>query len=225
MSTVTYAEALRSTPLLQGLPDKLILHIEDHVAPWPACRNRLLFFKGDPEDFIAFVHRGHIYHTLHEPGGREIILDYTLAGGIVGESALLHPRRRSFNAQLSADCQVSLLRARHFAELQADAVFMQRIHQQLCSRLQQLSDFVESACLYRLEARVARHLLTRMEGADQPEVRLPGNQSILAAMLNVSRPRLNSLLQRWQREGLIRPQAHMLRIDNPERLRHIAAAQ
>jgi hypothetical protein len=64
-----------------------------------------------------------------------------------------------------------------------------------------------------------------MEGADQPEVRLPGNQSILAAMLNVSRPRLNSLLQRWQREGLIRPQAHMLRIDNPERLRHIAAAQ
>ncbi|HVE08654.1 MAG TPA: Crp/Fnr family transcriptional regulator [Paraburkholderia sp.] len=225
MPPVNYAHTLRCTPLLQGLPEKLLLHIEDHLTPWPAHRNRLLFFKGDPENFVAFVHRGHIYHTLHEPGGREIILDYTLADGLVGESALLHQRRRSFNAQLSPDCQVSLLHAQHFAELQAEPLFMLRIQQQLCSRLQQLSDFVESACLYRLEARLARHLLTRMEGAaDHPEVRLPANQSIMAAMLNASRPRLNSLLQQWQRDGLIRPQAHVLRIENPERLRHIAAA-
>ncbi|TKC86018.1 Crp/Fnr family transcriptional regulator [Trinickia terrae] len=223
MPPVTHANSLRCTPLLQGLPDKLLLHIEEHVTPWPDHRNRLLFFKGDPENFIAFVHRGHVYHTLHEPGGREIILDYTLAGGLVGESALLHPHGRSFNAELSPDCQVSLIHCQHFAPLQADPAFMMRIQQQLCGRLQQLSDFVESACLYRLEARLARHLLTRMEGSEQRDVRLPANQSIMAAMLNVSRPRLSTLLQRWQREGLIRPHAHMLRIENPERLRHIAA--
>lgn len=223
MSTVTHATALRRTPLLQGLPEELLLYVEEHVTPWPDRRKRLLFFKGDPENFVAFVHRGHVYHTLHEPGGREIILDYTLAGGVVGESALLHPNRRSFNAELSPDCQVSLLHSQHFAPLKANPVFMLRIQQQLCSRLYQLSDFVESACLYRLEARLARHLLTRMEGSEQRDVRLPANQSIMAAMLNISRPRLSTLLQRWQREGLIRTHAHVLRIENPERLRDIAA--
>ncbi|MFP3561725.1 cyclic nucleotide-binding domain-containing protein, partial [Paraburkholderia sp. SIMBA_049] len=83
------------------------------------------------------------YHTLHEPGGREIILDYTLAGGLVGESALLHPRRRSFNAQLRPDCEISLLHEAHFAVLQANPLFMLRVQQLLCNRLEQLSDFVE----------------------------------------------------------------------------------
>ncbi|MEA3120778.1 MAG: hypothetical protein QOH33_319 [Paraburkholderia sp.] len=214
------AQALRETSLLQGLPDKLVLHIERHLTPWPKNGKRLIFFKGDPENFVVFVHRGNVYHTLQEPGGREVILDYTLAGGVVGESALLYPHCRSFTALLSPDCQVSLLYRQHFAPLQANPDFIARIQQQVCSRLQQLSDFVESACLYRLEARLARHLLTRMEGGD---VRLPANQSIMAAMLNVSRPRLNILLQRWLREGLIRPHASALRIENPERLRLIAA--
>jgi hypothetical protein len=44
-------------------------------------------------------------------------------------------------------------------------------------------------------------------------------------MLNVSRPRLNLLLQRWLREGLIRPHARVLHIENPERLRLIAAEE
>ncbi|GLU31202.1 Crp/Fnr family transcriptional regulator [Trinickia caryophylli] len=223
MLSITDGHALRDTPLLRGLSERLVAHIEKHLTPWPKQRNRLLFFKGDAENFIAFVHRGHVYHTLHEPGGREIILDYTLAGGLVGESALLFPHRRSFTAQLSPDCQVSLLHSQHFGPLRADTELMTRVQQQLCGRLEKLSDFVESACLYRLEARLARHLLTRMEGSSHPEVRLPANQSIMAAMLNVSRPRLNTLLQRWQREGLIRPCAQVLRIENPERLRHIAA--
>jgi CRP-like cAMP-binding protein len=216
---------VRSFALLQGLPESLMQHIDEHLTPWPAHRSRLLFFKGNAENFVALVHRGHIYHTLHEPGGRELILDYTLAGGLVGEGALLHPRRRSFNAQLSPDCEISLLHETHFAALQANPLFMLRVQQLLCNRLEQLSDFVESACLYRLEARLARHLLTRMDDGERHEVRLPGNQSIMAAMLNVSRPRLNTLLQRWQREGLIRPHARTLCIENPERLRHIAAAR
>lgn len=218
-------QALRETAMLQGLPDKLVLHIEKNLTIWPKNGKRLMFFKGDPEDFVVFVHRGHVYHTLQEPGGREIILDYTLAGGLVGESALLHQHRRSFSALMSPDCQVSLLYRQHFAPLQANPDLVARIQKQVCSRMQQLSDFVESTCLYRLEARLARHLLTRMEGGDRLEVRLPANQSIMAAMLNVSRPRLNILLQRWLREGLIRPHARVLHIENPERLRLIAAEE
>lgn len=221
MPALANAHTLRNIPILTGLPESLLAHIERHVTPWPEHGNRLLFFKGEPGDFVAFVHHGRVYKTLHEPGGREIILGHAMPGDFIGENALTRAHRRSFTAQLSADCRISLLYRQHFAPLQADAEFMGRIHEQLCRHIQQLSDFVESACLYRLEARLARHLLNRMQGNDL-EVPLPENQSILAAMLNVSRPRLNGSLRKMQRDGLIRLHEHGVTIQKPEQLRTIA---
>ncbi|WP_239483130.1 Crp/Fnr family transcriptional regulator [Burkholderia sp. MS455] len=223
MPALANVQTLRNIPILTDLPESLLAHIERHVTPWPEHGNRLLFFKGDPGDFVAFVHRGRVYMTLHEPGGREIILGHSVPGELIGESTLIRAHRRSFTAQLSPDCRISLLHRQYFAPLLANADFMERIHEQLCRHIHQLSDFVESACLYRLEARLARHLLNRMQGNDL-EVPLPENQSILAAMLNVSRPRLNSSLQRMQRDGLIRLHEHGVTIEKPEQLRDIADA-
>ncbi|KVU25628.1 cyclic nucleotide-binding protein [Burkholderia ubonensis] len=223
MSAFANIQALRNIPILTELPESLLAHIARHLMPWPEHGNRLLFFKGDPEDFVAFVHRGRVYKTLHEPGGREIILGHSLPGELIGESTLLRAQRRSFTAQLSSDCRISLLHRQHFAPLLANADFMDRIYEQLCRHIHQLSDFVESTCLYRLEARLARHLLNRMQGGDQ-EVPLPENQSILAAMLNVSRPRLNSSLQKLQREGVIRLHGQRVTIEKPELLRGIVDA-
>ncbi|MCA8037756.1 Crp/Fnr family transcriptional regulator [Burkholderia arboris] len=223
MPALANAQTLRNIPILAGLPESLLAHIERHVTPWPEHGNRLLFFKGDPGDFVAFVHSGRVYKTLHEPGGREIILGHSMPGELIGENTLIRAHRRSFTAQLSADCRISLLYRQYFAPLLANAEFMGRIHEQLCRHIHQLSDFVESACLYRVEARLARHLLNRMQGNDL-EVPLPENQSILAAMLNVSRPRLNSSLRKMQRDGLIRLHEHGVTIQKPEQLRTIVDA-
>ncbi|RQV24684.1 Crp/Fnr family transcriptional regulator [Burkholderia cenocepacia] len=223
MPALAHAPTLRNIPILTGLPESLIVHIERHATPWPEHGNRLLFFKGDPGDFVAFVHRGRVYKTLHEPGGREIILGHSMPGELIGENTLIRAHRRNFTAQLSPDCRISVLHRQYFTPLLANAEFMGRIHEQLCRHIQQLSDFVESACLYRVEARLARHLLNRMQG-DGLEVPLPENQSILAAMLNVSRPRLNSSLQKMQRDGLIRLHEHGVTIEKPEQLRTIVDA-
>ncbi|WP_419690239.1 Crp/Fnr family transcriptional regulator [Burkholderia theae] len=223
MPALANVQTLRNIPILTDLPESLLAHIERHVTPWPEHGNRLLFFKGDPGDFVAFVHRGRVYNTLHEPGGREIILGHSMPGELIGENTLIRAHRRSFTAQLSPDCRVSLLHRQYFAPLLANADFMERIHEQLCRHIHQLSDFVESACLYRLEARLARHLLNRMQGNDL-EVALPESQSILAAMLNVSRPRLNSSLQKMQRDGLIRLHDHGVTIEKLEQLRYIVDA-
>ncbi|KVX58934.1 cyclic nucleotide-binding protein [Burkholderia cepacia] len=223
MPALVNGRTLCNIPILADLPESLLAHIERHLAPWPEHGNRLLFFKGDPGDFVAFVHCGRVYKTLHEPGGRELILGHSLPGELIGENTLVRAHRRSFTAQLSPDCRVSLLHRQYFAPLLANADFMARIHEQLCRHVHQLSDFVESTCLYRLEARLARHLLNRMQGNDL-EVRLPESQSILAAMLNVSRPRLNSSLQKMQRDGLIRLHAHGVTIEKPEQLRTLVNA-
>lgn len=222
--------SLRDIPILQALPFSLLQHIEQHSTSWSATSGQLLFMKGDPEHFIAFILNGNVYSTLYDPEGREVILDTNPYGSLIGETALLMPGQRHHSAQLSADARLRLLHIRHCAPLQACVMFMARIQQQLCHRLQKLNLFVESTCLYRLETRLARHLLqqmtlhgeTRNDGILVPQ---PFNQSVLAAMLNASRPRLNAQLQQWKRQGLIQPHHMALTIKNPARLRQIAECQ
>ncbi|MBX9297445.1 Crp/Fnr family transcriptional regulator [Chromobacterium piscinae] len=218
---------LADFPLLDNLSPGLLRHIELHAAPIKGKQRKLLFLRGDPEDFIGLVLQGSVYHTLQEPDGHEVIIDYSCPGELVGESALLHPGLRNCTAQLSRDCHLLALHRQHFRDLQNDPLLMSRIQQQLCRRLQRISSFVETVCLYRLEARLARHLLTEIDqhghpGPDGPTLPLTINQTILAAMLNASRPRLNAQLKQWQRAGLIQLTRHALKVCDPARLRQIA---
>ena len=220
-------QQLSALPLLQGLPQPLLLHLQKHALPLQGRQQKLLFWKGEPASFIALVTQGVVHHTLDEPDGKEVIIDRSQRGELVGESALLQTGSRSSNALLSADARLLLLHQPHFALLQQEPVFMARVQAQLCLRLQRLSNFVETVCLYRLEARLARHLLAEMAlkgqaGPDGIWLPMQCNQSTLAAMLNASRPRLNAQLKEWQRSGLIQPSRRALQIKDPERLRRIA---
>ncbi|OHX14870.1 hypothetical protein BI347_03130 [Chromobacterium sphagni] len=222
-----YLQQLSSLPLLQGLSQPLLLHLQKHAVPLQGKKRKLLFWKDEPANFIALVMQGTVHHTLDEPDGKEVIIDRSHCGELVGESALLQTGLRNSNALLSADARLLLLHQPHFSLLQQDPAFMSRVQAQLCQRLQRLSNFVETVCLYRLEARLARHLLEEMAlkgqaGPDGIWLPMQFNQSILAAMLNASRPRLNAQLKEWQRSGLIQPLRRALQIKDPERLRRIA---
>ncbi|WP_211269423.1 Crp/Fnr family transcriptional regulator [Chromobacterium amazonense] len=218
---------LDSFPLFESLPPDVLSHIERHATLISGKQTRLLFLRGDPENFIGVVLQGNAYHTLQEPDGHEVIIDSSGPGDIVGESALLHPGRRTCTAQLSRDCRLLLLHRQHFHPLQAEPLLMARVQEQLCKRLQRVSNFVETVCLYRLEARLARHLLMEIDqrgraGPGGPILPMTVNQTVLAAMLNASRPRLNAQLKQWQRAGLIQLSRHALQVCDPSRLQEIA---
>ena len=104
MPAFSNASTLRNIPILTDLPESLLAHIERHATPWPEHGNRLLFFKGDPGDFVAFVHRGRVYRTLHEPGGREIILGHSMPGELIGENTLIRAHRQQLPRHLFRDC-------------------------------------------------------------------------------------------------------------------------
>src|SRR5690606_27466680 len=85
-----------------------------------------------------------------------------------------------------------------------------------------------SISLYRLESRLARHLLSGLgpdEGHGGPaDIVLPATQGILASMLNVSRSKLNAQLQAWQRSGLACRHGNMLHVHDLDLLRAKAFA-
>ena len=210
---------LAATAFFEGLPDHIVDHVARHAVERRLEDGDALFFKSDPGDFIGVVTAGHVYKILYGPEGQELIVDSIGPGESVGETALLDHGRRSFTTVAYGPATVLVLARRHFGVLVAEPAMIERAYAVLCIRLRRAVDSLETMCLHRLESRLARHLLNRMRDTpaaspDRFEVTLPPTQSILAAMINASRPKLNAQLQRWHRAGLVSRRRNTLRIND-----------
>ncbi len=216
---------LGNTPALHGLPGGLIRHIAAHVTERRLRDREILFFQRDPGDFSAIVRDGAIHQILHGPDGRELIVSAHHAGQVVDDTVLLEPHPRQTTACASGMTRVLTLNRRHFPTLLDEPAFLRRLLERLCERLRQKNAYIETTCLYPLEARLARHLLTRLRHSGhhgELRVQLPANQGLLAAMINVSRPKMNARLQHWKRRGIVRIRHNHLYIDDLSELQRIA---
>lgn len=226
-SSTPSGKRLEALPLFSGLPSQCIQHILRHATEWNDSRGKLLYLKDDPETFLAIVLEGRVFHTLHNLDGREVIIDCSYPGELVGEAAWFNSERRCCNAQLEEGTRVLLLQNSDFPPLRHYPLFDERVRKLVCERLHRSTRFAESVCLHRLESRLARYFLSlaHHHGAIESScftVPHQVNQSTLAAMLNASRPKLNAQLQQWRRNGLIQQQHSTLRITDMHRLRELA---
>lgn len=217
---------LAQSSLFQGLPGALV----DDMARGSVAREleggELVFRKNDPTDFAALVLEGLIYAIVYGPDGRELILDTAEAGQSIGESALLGAHCHYFTAVAAGAAIVLLLRRCHLLQLMTEPAFLDRVLALLARRVSRSAMALETLCLYSLESRLARYLLDAAERQKTPKggtrIILPQTQAILAAMLNASRPKINALLQEWQREGLITRDRNVLDVNDFDELRRRA---
>lgn len=220
---------VRAVPMLAGLPEEFLGRIRSYATLWQAQLDRPLYFKDDPENFVAFILCGSVHHVLRGADGRELIHDSNAAGELVGEAALFDSQKRSSAAFATAGSELMLVARSHFSWLHAEPEFLKRAQKLLCQRLRDAAEFTESIGMYCLESRLARHILHQAQlhgvtAQDGIVVPLPGNQSTLASMVNASRPKLNVQLRQWRRSGLIRSQKTSLVISDLEQLKRIARA-
>jgi len=209
------------------MPDALIRHVAMHATERRLRSGEVLFLKNDPQDFFALVVSGCVYAMVYGPDGRELIVNNFPSGDVVGETALIDDRRRDTTAFVCGPTHILILRRHHFGPLSAEPLFLNRLLALLCSRLRDVAALIESVCLYRLESRLARYFLTAvdecgLEAADGVVVPLPPSQSVLAAMVNASRPKLNAQLQAWRRSGLVSWKQGALLITDIDLLRTMA---
>ncbi|MBD7920893.1 Crp/Fnr family transcriptional regulator [Xanthomonas bonasiae] len=214
---------LERSMLFHDLPAALLDHLLAHASECDLAPGSVLFFKHDPSSFVGVVVRGRLYKVLYGADGQELIVGTIEPGGLVDEAALLEPHGRSFTAIAFGASTVLKLSRRHFAPLMESPLLQQRIEALLRVRLRQALDSLESMCLHRLEVRLARYVLRQLEVQEWQRggscaIVLPPNQSILAAMLNVSRSKLNAQLQQWKRNGLVSRRRNLLRIHDLDAL-------
>lgn len=219
---------MRST-LFRDMPAPLIRHVAANAIERRLRNGEVLFLKHDPDDFIALVVAGRVYSVLYGPDGRELIVNSANSGDVVGETALIDFRRRDTAAFACGPTRILVLRRRHFPELTAEPIFLNRLLALLCERLRDAVAFIESVCLHRLESRLARYFISVADSEGKTDangtvVPLPPSQSILAAMVNASRPKLNAQLQVWRRSGLVNWTHDSLLIVDVDQLRSKAHA-
>ncbi len=208
--------------LLRGLPRSLLDLIAVNSVECRLGEGEALFFKDDPGDFLALVVDGMIYEILYGPDGQELIVGAAAPCEVVDEAVLLDRHRRSFTAIAYADAVILKLARRYFPALVAETAVLERAYAALCGDLRQAIDNLENMCLHRLETRLARYLLLQLPGTPRgntAEIVLPPTQSILAAMVNVSRSKLNVQLQHWHRSGLVTRHRNLLRINDLDAFR------
>ncbi|MDR1648593.1 MAG: Crp/Fnr family transcriptional regulator [Zoogloeaceae bacterium] len=208
--------------MLRNLPEDLLRFIAGHVKECQLRDREFLFLQGDPGDFVGFVVNGMVYHQMFSPDGRELTAGCSATGEIVGLSALSSTSPRQIAARASGTTRVLTISKRHFLVLLRERVFLEELVAWLSDLCEKNLDFIETACLYPLEARLARHILRNLKEGAVPCLRLPAHQGMLAAMINASRSKLNVRLQSWKAMGLIHVRGNQFFIDDLPQIRHLA---
>ncbi len=173
------------------------------------AKDEMLFARGDPGTHLYIVSEGQIRLAIATSEGRELSFQIVGPGDLFGEIALLDGQSRSAGATALAATTAFCLDRNAFNRLRAahpsisDAVISY-----LTRRLREVSDKLETIALYPLENRLARFLLTALQGRPDPMGRrtpfeLRYSQGELAMLLGASRPKLNAALGALERAGAI----------------------
>lgn len=173
---------------------------------WPA--GRLVFQRGDPGSFMAFIVSGKVQLSLLTPSGKEVLLRQVGPGDVLGEIAVIDGGDRSADARAAAATEAMILTREAFLSVASEMPELYAaIARYLCAALRATNYQMESIALYDLRARLARFFLqacsTGVPHGGRIKVEMPYTQGELSALLGASRPKVNSALHMLQAEAAI----------------------
>lgn len=231
--TTTLSEAMTGlmtdTALLRLLRQTDLFGALDE-ADLPACAEafrkvsfeagRVLFMTGDPGDRAYLIAEGMVRLALATASGRELNVRMAGAGDLIGEIAVLDRGPRTADA-----VAISPVTAYSITATSLSALFEERprlasaVIAHLCKRLRATTNQMEGIALHRIEFRLARFLIERLQDAPQAgqgrrqPLELGYSQGELARLIGASRPKLNVALGLLEKTGAIKRTADRLFCD------------
>lgn len=199
---------LSSHSLLRDLPQVHVQRLQAAMSPQTWSAGKLVFQRGDPGSFMAFIVSGKVQLSLLTPGGKEVLLRQVGPGDVLGEIAVIDGGERSADARATGTTQAMILTRQAFLSVAAEMPELYAaIARYLCAALRATNYQMESIALYDLQARLARFfLMACVSGTPmgrQVRVEMPYTQGELSALLGASRPKVNSALSLLQSAGAI----------------------
>lgn len=215
---LTPRQGLARHALFAGLPPEVVDRIEALGVRRRWRAGATIFQRGDPPGEMALLLSGRVRLAVGARDGRELGIRHATAGDLFGEIALLDGAPRTTDAVAATAAEaLTLPRAGFLALTAATPALASSVIAYLCARLRETTEQMEGLALFRLEARLARHLLRLVETGGSATVRLGMSQTELADLLGASRQKVNAALAALEAAGAARRQGEALACD-PARL-------
>jgi len=168
---------------------------------------RVLFHQGDPALSVYYIHEGKVELTVVSHGGRHGVIGILQAGDFLGEECLAGRGVRIATAKAIAQSSViTIVKELMTRLLHEMPSFAEYFGSCLVSRNIRLQEDLIDQLLNPSEKRLARALLLlagTSKGAKLEPV-VPGvSQETLAQMIGASRQRVNFLMNKFRRLGLV----------------------
>jgi len=178
-----------------------------------ACRRHryrageVIFHEGDPAGSLHLIERGHVAVRLTTERGEEAIIDVLRPGESFGEQALIDTSGvRTASVSAIDRAETLALDAITFVRLgEENPQIVRFVMMVLAERLRSTNrELLDALCVVP-ERRLARRLVRLADqfGDGEGPVTVPVIQADIAAMIGVTRPTANRLLQRAQADGLV----------------------
>lgn len=207
---------LSELPLFVGVEPDILAQLNAALRRRTLPAGGTLFQREDAGEGLVIVQDGLIRLSLDSSGGRMLTVRLAAPGDIVGEIALFDGGGRTADATALTAARVDILPHSAF-RIAADrsGILRNNAMALLCQRLRATTAQLEAAALLPLEARLARIFLLLAQHGSKVEARLDGqiSQSELASLAGASRPKVNGIIMRWEREGLVRRQGKAMLFD------------
>ncbi len=202
---LTAQELVRRHPFFSSLAPPESKVLLRHMVVKRAAAGEVLFHREEPGDGLYAILSGRIAFTVGSPEGKELILNVLGPGEFFGEIALLDGKGRSASAVARDPAELAFIGRADFLDfLGRRPEAMLRIIELLCARLRRATDYIEDSAFLDLPARLSKSLLSLVDGRDRnatATIRI--SQEELAAMLGVSRERVNRQLAVWCDLGIL----------------------
>jgi CRP/FNR family transcriptional regulator, cyclic AMP receptor protein len=171
-----------------------------------------VFFQDDPSDSLYVVLSGSAKVFRTSEDGRDRILTTLRTGDSFGELAMIEGRPRSATVQTLEDTELLCLFRRDFQRFAGEHPdVLYKLLQSMCERVRRIDEDILDLSFkdvpYRL-LRLLSQLLSRHgeSGPDGWRLAMPLSLRDLASMVGANEETVGRLLDRYEREGLVRRQ-------------------
>jgi len=199
-------------PILSSLPEGERLRVIASGRPRRFSRREVIVHEGQPSDSFHLVQSGRLAVRVATPDGLNAMLNVLSPGDYFGEISLVDMsvrHRRTATVVALEDSSTLSYSDADFRRLRDEHPQLERVLiAALAQRVDELSTMLLQALYEPLGERVVRRLATlasvyRGVAASGEAVTIPLTQESLAEFVGGTRPSVNQVLQRLQREGVL----------------------
>lgn len=226
----TNATAVESCTLFNALTAVEKAHLIDHTFMAFADRGETIWIAGAPSDFSAIVASGFVKLTRTTPSGQEVAMDLMGPGQAFGLLVALEGRPFPLSAIAVTACWYLKIPTRVLLDLyHRSGALKEQIIRTLSPRLRRAHEMMSRLSTGSAEERIAAVLLILGDSygvakGNKFRLTVPLTRQEIGEMAGTTVETTIRVMSRWQKEGLLRTDHHILTVLSKDELERILGA-